>query len=87
MKILRFFFIVIFFLSLSNLNAKDNDTRNKLTKTNLQEIKEGINLDNIGISKAEIHLSTFTKSKEYIWDITLREGKNKEIKRIFNFYK
>ena len=62
------------------------ETRNKLTKSNLQEIKEGINLDNIGISKAEIHLSAFTKSKEYIWDITLREGKNKEIKRIFNFY-
>ena len=32
MKVLRSFLIVIFFLSLSSLNAEENDKRNKITK-------------------------------------------------------
>ena len=32
MRVLRFFLIVIFFLSLSSLNAEENDKRNKITK-------------------------------------------------------
>ena len=62
------------------------ETKDKLTKDNLEDIKKGICIDNIGISNADIFLSGITKSKKYIWDIKLTEGKNKEIKRIFNFY-
>ena len=32
MKVLRFFLIFIFFLSLTSLNAEENDKRNKITK-------------------------------------------------------
>ena len=62
------------------------ETKDKLTKNNLEDIKKGIYIDNIGISNADIFLSAITKSNKYIWDIKLTEGKNKEINRIFNFY-
>ena len=62
------------------------ETKDKLTKNNLEDIKKGISVDDIGISSADICLSAISKSKKYIWDIKLTEGKNKEIKRIFNFY-
>jgi len=62
------------------------ETKTKLTKKNILDIKNGINIDSIGIVKADISLLTKSRESKYIWDIILREGKNREIKRIFNFY-
>ena len=62
------------------------ETKKKLSKKNILDIKNGINIDSIGIVKADISLLTKSRESKYIWDIILREGKNREIKRIFNFY-
>ena len=77
MKILRFFFIVIFFLSLSNLNAKDNDTRNKITKNLRCLICQG---QSVYDSDSE-----FANSLKIVVDKKLQEGLSED--QIYEYFK
>ncbi len=60
-------------------------TTKKLDKNNIQQISNGIIIDNNDKIKAKI---TYCNKKfgNHIWDVHLKEGKNREIKRIFNYF-
>ena len=75
MKVLRSFLIVIFFLSLSSLNAEENDKRNKITKNLRCLICQG---QSVYDSDSE-----FANSLKIIVKQKLTEGKSE--KQIYNF--
>ena len=57
-------------------------TDDKLNKNQILEISRGIRIDRDRMSGNFLFLDKIKKN--YLWDITLTEGKNREIKRIFN---
>jgi len=61
------------------------NTDKKLNKTQIDAISNGVIIDNNDKVNAQIKYCD-KKFGNYIWDIHLKEGKNREIKRIFNFY-
>ena len=60
-------------------------TKSKITTENIKEINKGILLDSKDKVRAKIYYKGYEKNK-YIWDVHLKEGKNREIKRIFSYY-
>ena len=61
------------------------ETNGKLKDKDLEKIKIGINDSIVGKIKADIKLLK-NENKSFVWDITLKEGKNREIKRIFKLF-
>ena len=61
-------------------------TDGKLTKNDIKNIRSGLRIDKKNTLKAKIVYLCKTNNK-YEWNITLTEGKNREIKRIFNYFK
>ena len=59
-------------------------TDKKLSNSDILKIKKGIKLDN-ELLKADIKFLE-NINNGYFWDIVLTEGKNREIKRIFNYF-
>ena len=59
-------------------------TDKKLSNSDIMSIKKGIKLDN-EILKANVKFLE-NINNGYFWDVVLTEGKNREIKRIFNFF-
>ena len=57
----------------------------KLTKNEIFKISKGLYIDKKNILKAKITYISKVK-KRYEWDVVLTEGKNREIKRIFNYF-
>ena len=57
----------------------------KLSKNNIKDIANGLKINRKNILKAKISYLCKVHNK-YEWDITLTEGKNREIKRIFNYF-
>ena len=60
-------------------------TDGKLSKNDITMISSGIRIDKKNILKAKISYICKVYSR-YEWDIILTEGKNREIKRIFNYF-
>tara|TARA_Y100001960_G_C14460941_1_gene722035 strand:+ start:77 stop:799 length:723 start_codon:yes stop_codon:yes gene_type:complete len=60
------------------------ESKKKLTRKNIEAIEKGLIIPDIGKVQAEIHLLESSKDS-FIWDVILREGKNREIRRIFSF--
>ena len=59
-------------------------TDKKISNSDILRIKKGIKLDN-EILKANVKFLE-NINNGYFWDVVLTEGKNREIKRIFNFF-
>ena len=59
-------------------------TDKKISNSDILRIKKGIKLDN-EILKANVKFLE-NINNGYFWDVLLTEGKNREIKRIFNFF-
>ena len=59
-------------------------TDKKLSNSDILSIKKGIKIDN-EILKANVKFLE-NINNGYFWDVVLTEGKNREIKRIFNFF-
>tara|TARA_B100001175_G_C19343074_1_gene558447 strand:+ start:193 stop:906 length:714 start_codon:yes stop_codon:yes gene_type:complete len=59
-------------------------TDKKLSNTDIIKVKKGIRLDN-DLLKADIRFLEHINNG-YFWDIILKEGKNREIKRIFKYF-
>ena len=77
MKFLRSFLIVIFFLSLSTLNAEENDKRNKITKNLRCLICQG---QSVYDSDSE-----FANSLKIVVDKKLEEGLSED--QIYEYFK
>ena len=60
-------------------------TNQKLTKNQVMEVSKGLRVDDRIKYTATIHYLSSEKNK-FFWDVTLTEGKNREIKKIFSFY-
>ena len=56
-----------------------------LSDDNLDEISNGVRLEDGDFVTAKIKRID-KKDAKFIWDITLTEGKNREIKKIFNHF-
>ena len=56
-----------------------------LSNDNLDEISNGVRLEDGDFVRAKIKRID-KKDTKFIWDITLTEGKNREIKKIFNHF-
>ena len=59
-------------------------TDKKLSSTDIIKVRKGIRLDN-DLLKADIRFLEHINNG-YFWDIILKEGKNREIKRIFKYF-
>ena len=59
-------------------------TDKKLSNSDILSIKKGIKLDNETLKANIKFLENINNG--YFWDVVLTEGKNREIKRIFNFF-
>ena len=59
-------------------------TNKKLTSTDIIKVRKGIRLDN-DLLKADIRFLEHINNG-FFWDVILREGKNREIKRIFKYF-
>ncbi len=59
-------------------------TDKKLSNSDILRIKKGIKVDN-ELLKADVKFLE-NINNGYFWDIVLTEGKNREIKRIFNYF-
>ena len=57
----------------------------KLTNNEISLIAKGINVNNVKMSGEFTFLDK--RKKTFLWDVILTEGKNREIKRIFDFFK
>ncbi len=77
MKILKFFLIIILFLSSSNLNAKEYDKRNKITKNLRCLICQG---QSVYDSDSE-----FANSLKIVVDKKLEEGLSED--QIYEYFK
>ena len=60
-------------------------TDGKITKNEIKTISNGLRINKKDILKAKIKSLNKINNK-YNWDVTLTQGKNREIKRIFNYY-
>ena len=57
----------------------------QIKRDNIKSIKKGIIINNVAY-KADISIITKIKNPEsYLWNVALREGKNREIRKIFEF--
>ena len=77
MKVLRFFLIIIFFLSLSSLNAEENDKMNKITKNLRCLVCQG---QSVYDSDSE-----FANSLKIVVDKKLEEGLSED--QIYEYFK
>ena len=77
MKVLRFFLIFIFFLSLTSLNAEENDKRNKITKNLRCLICQG---QSVYDSDSE-----FANSLKIVVDKKLEDGLSED--QIYEYFK
>ncbi len=77
MKFLRFFLIVIFFLSFTSLNANENDKKNKITKNLRCLICQG---QSVYDSDSE-----FANSLKIVVDKKLEEGLSED--QIYEYFK
>ena len=59
-------------------------TDKKLSNTDIIKVKKGIRLDN-DLLKADIRFLEHINNG-YFWDVILKEGKNREIKKIFKYF-
>ena len=55
----------------------------KFIKSQLLEIKEGIKINNFFKLKADISFVKKNNDKSYVWDVIMNQGKNREIRRMF----
>ncbi len=62
------------------------ESSDKLSDSDIKMIKNGFKIPGFGIVKAGISLLEVTREKHFIWDVVLSQGKNREIKRIFNHF-
>ena len=62
------------------------ESSGKLSDSDIKMIKNGFEIPGFGIVKAVISLLEVTREKHFIWDVVLSQGKNREIKRIFNHF-
>ena len=62
------------------------ESSSKLNKEDIETIKDGLKIPDFGIVRAEISLLDSKDKNHFIWDISLNEGKNREIKRIFSHF-
>ena len=60
-------------------------TDQKLTNSQVKQISKGLRIDNKIKYTAIINFLSSEKNK-FFWDVILTEGKNREIKKIFNFF-
>ena len=60
-------------------------TDGKITKNEIKTILNGLRINKRDVLRAKIKSLNKINNK-YNWDITLAQGKNREIKRIFNYY-
>ena len=60
-------------------------TDQKLTNSQIKQISKGLRIDNKIKYTATINFLSSEKNK-FFWDVILTEGKNREIKKIFNFF-
>ena len=60
-------------------------TDQKLTNSQVKQISKGLRIDNKIKYTATINFLSSEKNK-FFWDVILTEGKNREIKKIFNFF-
>ncbi len=60
-------------------------TDQKLTNSQVKQISKGLRIDNKLKYTATINFLSSEKNK-FFWDVILTEGKNREIKKIFNFF-
>ena len=60
-------------------------TDQKLTNSQVKQISKGLKMDNKIKYTATINFLSSEKNK-FFWDVILTEGKNREIKKIFNFF-
>ena len=77
MRVLRFFLVIILFLSLGSLNAEENDTRNKITKNLRCLICQG---QSVYDSDSE-----FANSLKIVVDKKLKEGLSED--QIYEYFK
>ena len=77
MKVLRFFLIFIFFLSLGSINAEENDKRNKITKNLRCLICQG---QSVYDSDSE-----FANSLKIVVDKKLEDGLSED--QIYEYFK
>jgi len=61
------------------------ESKKRVAKKNIEIIDKGIIIPEIGKVQAKINLLEFSRDS-FIWDITLAEGKNREIRRIFSHF-
>ena len=59
------------------------ESKEKINKIDIDNIRKGLFIPDFGKVKAEITLLESNKNS-FIWDIILKEGKNREIRRIFS---
>ena len=60
-------------------------TDGKLSKSEINNIKSGLKINSNSSLKADISFSGVENNMN-VWDIILTEGKNREIKIIFNYF-
>ena len=60
------------------------ESKKKITKKNIDIIKDGLIIPEIGKVQAEINLLKASRDS-FIWNVVLKEGKNREIRRIFSY--
>ena len=57
----------------------------QIERDNIKAIKKGIIINNVAY-QADISIIAKIKNPEsYLWNVALREGKNREIRKIFEF--
>ena len=61
------------------------ESKKRLARNSIKIIQEGLLLPELGEIKANIKLLESSKDS-FIWDILLKEGKNREIRRIFSHF-
>jgi pseudouridine synthase len=62
------------------------ESSNKLSVKDINLIKNGIDISNFGKLSAKVSLLERNDKNSFIWDVVLTEGKNRHIKRIFNYF-
>ena len=62
------------------------ESSTRLKKEELDIVRKGLKIPDFGIVKADISLLEKKDKESFIWDIILKEGKNREIKRIFGYF-
>ncbi len=58
----------------------------KFTKEQLLEIKKGIKVNGSRNLKANIYFIKKNDNKSYVWDVVMCQGRNREIRKIFDYF-